>query len=219
MNKFTKELMLLILVAIPFLYLITIWDGLPDKVPTHFDANGNPNGWSEKSFFLWFPFVMGLGTYMLMLILPVLDPKKKLLQMGNTYFSIRVVMAVFFCGLILYIMYSSSIGRIQSLNFVFFLIGFLIAVLGNYFPTIRRNYFIGIRTPWTLESDQVWKDTHVLGGKLWMIGGVLMMFFCLLKINKSILWTGFISIIIAIAVVPIVYSYLRYKKIDHTPGL
>src|SRR6478736_3749691 len=158
MNKFTKELMLLILVAIPFLYLITIWDGLPDKVPTHFDANGNPNGWSEKSFFLWFPFVMGLGTYLLMLILPVLDPKKKLLQMGNTYFSIRVVMAVFFCGLILYIMYSSSIGRIQSLNFVFFLIGFLIAVLGNYFPTIRRNYFIGIRTPWTLESDQVWKD-------------------------------------------------------------
>jgi len=219
MNKFAKEFMLLIFVALPYLYLVAIWANLPDQAPTHFDVNGNPDDWSSKTFFLWFPLAMGLGNYLLMLILPSLDPKKKLSQMGNAYFSIRVSMSVFICGLILYIMHSSSIGRIQSPNFIFFLIGSMIALVGNYFQTIRHNYFIGIRTPWTLENEQVWKETHVFGGRLWIISGVLMIILSILKLSQNILLNGFVLIAIIITLIPVVYSYLRFKKIDHSPGL
>ena len=98
-------------------------------------------------------------------------------------------------------------------GFVFAIIGLLFAFLGNYFKTIKPNYFIGIKTPWTLENEEVWKKTHIIGGKLWFVGGLLMALTFLLP-NEMQLYT-FLGITAVITIVPIVYSYLEFKKIKN----
>jgi hypothetical protein len=85
-------------------------------------------------------------------------------------------------------------------------------VLGNYFKVIKQNYFLGIKTPWTLESEEVWKLTHILAGKLWIVGGLLIVIFSLV-IPEDINFYLFITITSIITIVPIVYSYLIFKKL------
>jgi uncharacterized membrane protein len=84
--------------------------------------------------------------------------------------------------------------------------------LGNYFKVIKQNYFLGIKTPWTLESEEVWKLTHILAGKLWILGGLLIVIFSLV-IPEDINFYLFITITAIITIVPIVYSYLIFKKL------
>lgn len=84
--------------------------------------------------------------------------------------------------------------------------------LGNYFKVIKQNYFLGIKTPWTLESEEVWKLTHILAGKLWIVGGLLIVIFSLV-IPEDINFYLFITITAMITIVPIVYSYLIFKKL------
>lgn len=115
----------------------------------------------------------------------------------------------------LFIVYSvqQSDGSIKG---IFALIGFMIMVFGNYFPTIKPNYFVGIKTPWTLENETVWKETHKLGGKLWFYGGaVLTLLVLLLPIEIS--FTVFMSGMFVLVIIPTVFSYMRFqalKKIE-----
>jgi len=92
------------------------------------------------------------------------------------------------------------------------LIGALYAILGNYFQTLKPNYFIGIRTPWTLENEQIWKKTHRLAGRLWIAGGLLTIIISFL-INSNLVLVIFFGIITTIIVlVPIVFSYTEFQK-------
>ena len=84
--------------------------------------------------------------------------------------------------------------------------------LGNYFKTIKPNYFIGIRTPWTLENEEVWKKTHLFGGKLWFIGGLLI-FILSLIIPDNYSFYVLITVTVIISILPIIYSYLEFKKL------
>jgi uncharacterized membrane protein len=90
--------------------------------------------------------------------------------------------------------------------------GLLFMLLGNYMKTIKANYFIGIRTPWTLEHESVWNSTHKLAGKLWFVGGLAIVISSLLTGNK---FNGifFISVTILLAFIPIIYSFLEYRKL------
>lgn len=92
------------------------------------------------------------------------------------------------------------------------LLGLLIAMFGNYFQTVRSNYFIGIRTPWTLQNEIVWKKTHHLAGRLWMAGGVLIIFLSFLIGNNLALAITFGIIAGFISGIPIVFSYTAFRK-------
>jgi uncharacterized membrane protein len=85
-------------------------------------------------------------------------------------------------------------------------------MLGNYFQTVRPNYFIGIRTPWTLENEQLWKKTHRMGGKLWVAGGVLIAVISIFINNNTALAITFGAILSIMVIVPVVYSYIEYLK-------
>ncbi|WP_417443810.1 SdpI family protein [Joostella sp.] len=91
------------------------------------------------------------------------------------------------------------------------LIGVLYIIFGNYFKTIKANYFIGIRTPWTLENDNVWKKTHKLGGILWFIGGIIVVLSSLIS-DKPTNFRIFLGVTILITVIPIIYSYVVFNK-------
>lgn len=185
----------------------------PAIVPTHWNIAGNADGWSSREFgaFL-FPAIL-VAIYFLFELLPKIDPRKeRYVEFAKVYSIIKTaIMLVFFC--IFAIAGFSSMGYDVAVGFwVPFIIGLLFIVIGNYFGKIRRNYFVGIKVPWTLANEEVWNKTHRLGGKMFVLGGVIM------------LLTGFtpvvarlpllIAVIAMISVVPIVYSYVIYKRLQ-----
>lgn len=212
MNKHLKESILWAFIALPYVYLATIWIKLPEQVPTHFNIEGVANDWSSKTTLLFIPGALGIGIYFLMLVIPALDPKKKIQQMGDKYYTLRFMLTIFFSLLATYLLYVSNTGSLKNPNMLLALIGALFAMLGNYFQTVRPNYFIGIRTPWTLENEQVWKKTHHLGGRLWTVGGVLIAILAFFISNNHLFSIIFGVIIFIMVIVPVVFSYTEFQK-------
>ena len=209
MEKFKKEIPFLAIALIPFAYLIYIWNRLPEKVPMHWNGAGEIDRYGDKKELLVTLFMLVGITYFVFLIIPSIDPKQKLQNMGNKLNNLRMILTLFMSGLAVFILYSVQ-QKTSNPAFVFSIIGLLFAFLGNYFKTIKPNYFIGIKTPWTLENEEVWKKTHLMGGKLWFVGGLLMALTFVLP-NKIQCYT-FMGIVAVITIVPIVYSYLEFKK-------
>ena len=211
-NKVYRELILWLFNVIPYIYLITIWNDLPDIVPTHFNLAGEADGWSSKQFLIFLPGSLGIGIYFLMLVLPQIDPKHNLSLEDNKYYAIRFFMGVFFSILSTYILYTSLAGKISNTSVLFGFIGGLFAVLGNYFKDMKPNYYIGIRTPWTLENERVWYNTHKLGSKVWIIGGLGLLLGSVLISNEKVFLPIFIVTLLIIVFIPIIYSYIDYKR-------
>lgn len=212
MNKYLKESFQWAFIALPYVYLSTIWNQLPERVPTHFNMEGIANDWSNKDTLLFIPGGLGIIIYFSMLIVPFLDPKKKIQQMGDKYSTFRLMLTIFISLLATYMLYVSNAGSIKNSNMLFALLGLLFAMLGNYLQTVRQNYFIGIRTPWTLESEQVWKSTHRLAGRLWTVGGVLITILAFLINNHHLFLTIFFIIIGILSFVPYIFSYIEFRK-------
>ena len=212
MKKYLKEILLLAIVALPYFYLASIWNSMPDKVPTHFNIDGIADDWSGKTTLLYIPCGLGILIYLLMLVVPYIDPKKQLLHMGEKYFILRFILVLFTSFLSIYLLYITNEGSLKNPNILFALIGILFAVMGNYFQTVRPNYFVGIRTPWALENEEVWKKTHRFGGRFWMLGGTLIAALAFLKLEPRVFTIIFILIICIISIVPVAFSYIEYKK-------
>ena len=212
MEKLKKEIPFIAVALLPFVYLAYIWKELPNQVPMHWNASGEIDRWGDKSELFVMLFMLTGITYFIFLVIPYIDPKQRLQSMGNKLNNLRLILGLFMSALAIYILYSVQ-QKTSNPVLIFPLIGLLFAFLGNYFKTIKPNYFIGIRTPWTLENEEVWKKTHLMGGKLWFVGGLLMALTFVLP-NEIQLYT-FLGITAVISIVPIVYSYLEFKKIKN----
>ena len=210
-----KELPLIIIVLLPFIYLAYIWNDLPEKVPLHWNLEGEVNRYGNKIELLVIPFLLPLLIYIIFLVAPSIDPKKKIAQMGSKYNSIKVLLTVFMSILALFIIYTVKNESLTNPNIVLLFIGILYLILGNYFKTIKANYFIGIRTPWTLEDEIVWNDTHKMAGIMWFIGGIIVVLSSLILETKSN-FTLFIAVTLIIAITPVAYSYIRFKQLKKT---
>jgi uncharacterized membrane protein len=210
-----KELPIIGIVLIPFAYLAYIWNSLPEKVPLHWNLKGEIDDWGSKYSLIGLVFLLPVLTYILMLVVPKIDPKKRIEAMGGKYYQFKFILVGFMSVLALVIIYISNNQKLSSPSMIVVLVGILFVFMGNYFKVIKQNYFIGIKTPWTLESEEVWKLTHLLAGKMWVIGGIIIVI-CSLVVPENINFYFFISITAVISIVPIVYSYLIYKKLKNT---
>ena len=210
--EFKKELPLIGIVLAPFVYLAVIWNNLPEKVPVHWNYNGQIDRWGEKYTLIIIVFLFTIFLYVLMLIIPKIDPKKRLEVMGGKFYQLKFILLLFFSGLALIIVNISKNESLSNPGLINTLIGFLFIVLGNYFKVIQPNYFIGIRTPWTLENKEVWKSTHEFSGKLWMLGGLIIVLSGLLLSNELLKYS-LISVMVIIVIVPILFSYFKFKQI------
>lgn len=209
--SFQKELPLIAIVLLPFIYLAYIWNTLPDKVPMHWNLQGEVDRYGDKSEMILIPFLLPFLVYIIFLIVPIIDPKDRLKNMGQKYQHLKIILTTFMSVLALFIIYSIKNQSIGNPNYIILLIGTLYIILGNYFKTIKANYFIGIRTPWTLENETVWNETHKLGGKMWFVGGVIVVFLSLI-LGKQLNFILFILVTFVITLVPIIYSYVRFKE-------
>lgn len=207
-----KELPLLVLVAIPFIYLGIIWNQLPDSVPMHWNIRGEIDRYGPKSQVWILPAITSGLIYLILLVAPAIDPKKKIAQMGRKYDQLKFALVASMSALACVIIYMIQQGESAGTTPFLVIVGMLIAVLGNYMKTVQPNYFIGIRTPWTLEHPEVWEKTHRLGGKIWFAGGILMIVLAFLTGSQWQLYL-ILGLPIILAVIPLVYSYQEYRRL------
>lgn len=209
-----QELPSLIVALLPFAYLIYSWNSLPKEIPTHWNVQGEIDGWGSKTDLVWIVLLSTVFVYALLLILPKIDPKKNLDKMGNKYHNLKLSMLLIMSAIAIMFVYSAGHQNVQMGTFLPLLMGFLFMVLGNYFKTIKPNYFVGIRTPWTLESETVWKDTHTLSGKIWFLGGLAIVAASLV-FETPTTFKVLIAVTIVLAIIPILYSYLKFNKLKN----
>ena len=210
--KLKNELPLIAIVLIPFVFLAYIWNDLPQKVPIHWNINGEIDRFGNKLELILIPLLFPLMTYLIFLVVPKIDPKQQINKFGSKkYQNLKTLIIVFMSILAVLMIYMAKNQSFANVNLIVLPVGVLYIILGNYFKTIKANYFIGIRTPWTLENETVWKETHKLGGKLWFAGGLVIVMSSLLFENKANLIV-FMMVTGINIIIPIVYSYLKFKK-------
>jgi uncharacterized membrane protein len=200
----------LALLALNFAFTAVVYGSLPDRIPTHFGMHG-PDAWSGRAA-AWLVPVIALAIYSLMQVLPRLDPRRaNYAKFQDTYDT--VVLAIVAMDLVLQVgILGSALGWPVGVdNLVPLGVGGLFIVLGNVMPRARPNWFLGIRTPWTLSNDLVWERTHRVGGYLFMIAGVLMMTLSFLRSPAVV--NSVIGVMIALTLGTIPYSYFIWRKV------
>ena len=198
-----------------FVISVVCWlvnfSALPEEVPIHWGKNG-ADGFESKGVAFFTLHAIMFFIYVLMMVIPIIDPKKKNFKYFSKSFMIinYALVSLFFVINMIILLIGLGVN-IPMERLAGPLVGALFLILGNYLQQARANFFIGIRTPWTLSDDEVWRKTHRLGGKLFMGGGLIIMLTVLMPLNwEFYIITGVVAIVV---IVPTVYSYLLFQKI------
>ncbi|MDP9202740.1 MAG: SdpI family protein [Gemmatimonadota bacterium] len=201
----------LLIVGTAFIASAVVFPRLPETMPTHFDMSGQPNGWSSRLFGAWVMPLFLLCMWGLLRVLPAIDPRGgNYAKFGGAFEGIIVSIMLFMLGMHIVVL-RASLGHPVAMQRVLpFGIGVLFIVIGNLLPRARPNWFVGIRTPWTLSSDRVWEKTHRLGGHLFVAGGVIITV-------TAFAWTKWahvvlVTVITLCAATVLIYSYLEWKR-------
>lgn len=202
------------LAILPILNLMVIMaclPFLPDQIPMHFNLQWEVDAYGSRESILLMPFLL-IGLWLLYQLMPIMDPLgKNYEKFKSRYEQTFIVLSLFIIGMeVMMILMAYSIDFIKPELCLQVMMGVLFMVLGNIFPKIKHNYFVGIKTPWTIHDANNWTMTHRLGGKCWFIGGFLAIVFVVLpKPWRSIVL--FVDLCL-ITIIPIVYSYIYFKE-------
>jgi len=214
-----RNIIVWVIVLVPVVYLAYSYNALPQIVATHFGLDGKADGFGPKKE-LWFIVILlsaiATGVYFLIKNLSKIDPKKTAKLSADAFQKISLAVVVLLSALNILIIYSSIQGSMAPNKLLFPFLGLFFCYLGNLMHSIKPNYFVGIRTPWTLENEGNWRATHQFGSKLWFIGGIIITISTLLFPLKS----GSIIFMCGIAclgIMPVIYSYLYFKKHKQLP--
>lgn len=210
MEKTTR--LIILIVFLSFVTAFFFLPLMPDKMATHWNAQGAVNGYMPRAWGLFGTPVMMILVTLLMFLLPKIDPKKKNIeQFSQTFEWFIVVLDLFF-------FYISALVIIWNLGYEFNMTLFLIPALAVLFyftgfmvGKAKMNYTIGIRLPWTLADERVWDKTHKLGEKLFKLSAVIMLL-SLLAPNYAI-WILLVSLT-AVFLYLAIYSFIEFKKIN-----
>ncbi|MBP3665041.1 MAG: SdpI family protein [Tyzzerella sp.] len=198
-----------IVILLPILIGIILWNKLPDQVPTHWNAQGEVDGWSSKVFAVFgLPIVLFAVHWMCILVTSV-DPKKQNIE-G------KVLWIVFWiCPIISLLVGMLSYGAALGVEFkvdkiMLAIMGIMFIVIGNYLPKCKQSYTVGIKLPWTLNDEENWNCTHRMGGKLWVISGIILLLSMLLPTSAMAIVV--LAVVGVSVLVPTVYSYLLFRE-------
>ena len=188
-----------------------LYPSLPEQIPTHWNLAGEIDDYTPKPWGVMIMPLVALMVFIIMKLIPIVSPKGfRTDQFKGVINIFTVVLVGFMSGIGLLVLLAAT-GRDVHINEMTYAgVGLLFIVLGNYMSKVRKNFFIGIRTPWTLASDEVWSRTHRLGG--WMF--VLIGFFLFINAFVQVPEAWLVGSIIAVALVPVVYSFVLYRKIE-----
>ncbi|MFS9343902.1 SdpI family protein [Streptococcus parasanguinis] len=192
----------------PILWGLIIWSQLPNQISIHFNAAGQANNFQSKAL-----AVFGLPFFLLLVHLFVIfmigrDLKNRTMNekmVKVIYWLIPIVSLI-----VSYLIYSKALGSTTNPSvFVSVLLGFIFVIMGNYMPKLKVNHTVGIRLPWTLQNEDNWHKTHRLAGKLWVLGGLILLLEAGLQFALSYV---LVLVILAIVLIPVMYSYQLSRK-------
>lgn len=201
-----------IIVALSFVIAFMVLPSLPEQIPIHWNFNGEIDKYSDKYSVFMFPVII-LVIVIIQIVTPRVDPKKKnYLKFSKTYDQMFILIVLFLFGVYLFTVYSAFDPEAIKINVVIpMAVGLLFCFMGNLMPRLRNNFYVGIRTSWTLSNEQVWFKTHRLAGKIWFIGGIILMISPFLP--KTLMMIVLIFDLAILIIAPIVYSYVIFQNI------
>ena len=205
-----KNLKVLILTTIvmllPILAGLILWNQLPEQMPTHWNAAGEVDGWSSKPFAVFGLSLIMVAAQWLCMLGTAADPKKNNHSEKVLHLVLWIVPAL---SVVLHaVTYATALGHSVPMEVVMpILIGLIFTIIGNYMPKCKQNYTIGIKIPWTLDNEENWNRTHRFAGWLWTFCGI------------GIICTGFfggfwvfLPITLLMVLAPFIYSYVLHRK-------
>lgn len=206
-----SEIISLLIIMISFIIGIYFYSLLPDKVASHWNARGEVDGYMSKFGGLFLMPIISLVLLLLFIIIPKIDPLKHNIEKFRKYFDGFIVLMMLFLFYLYILTILWNIG--VRFNFVHLLVpifSIFFYYCGILIQKAQRNWFIGIRTPWTLSNEEVWNKTHKIGGKLFKIAGIISLIGILLP--EYALFFVICPLIIA-SLFPVIYSYFAYQKL------
>ncbi|MFP4544120.1 MAG: SdpI family protein [Candidatus Kapaibacterium sp.] len=201
----------LILILIPFIIIAIFWNDFPDRIAIHFNYQNEPDSFADKETGLFLIPAMNLVFFFLFKLIPRIDPKRNFNLFGKSYHILRLAIHAFLLFMFI-ILAMYALGYDLNIGFiVVYAVTLIFLVAGNFLGKIRANYFLGIRTPWTLENEENWNKTHRVAGGVW-VGGSIIMIVLLPFINLELLPWVFFSYFLLIVIIPVIYSYIIYNR-------
>ena len=197
-----------IIILLPILVSLCFWNQLPEQVPIHWNIHGEIDGYASRFVAV---IVLPLVLFVLHFVCAfatMMDPKHKNIsdKIWMLILSICPVLSI----LLMYMMVGSALGMEIDVNAILpVFLGVMFVVIGNYLPKCKQSYTVGIKIPWTLNSEENWNKTHRFAGPCWLIGGIMVMFTGLFE-NEILIMV--IALIMVFA--PIIYSYMYYVKYE-----
>ncbi len=206
-KKYKKTIVITsILIVLPMIVGLILWNRLPDQIATHFSFDGTPDDWSPKAFVVFGMPLLLLIVHGFCIFCISSDPKRRNISDKMFLLVLWIVPIV------------SLVVNLSCYGFAFELdmnmgkiclvfVGLVFIFIGNYLPKSRQSYTVGIKVPWTLESEENWNRTHRLAGWMWMGCGILIL------VNIFLMWQWLpLAVILAAAIIPVIYSFILYKK-------
>lgn len=194
---------------------IWAWPQIPDdtRIPTHWNANGKANGYSSKNTGLFMLPEMVAGLSILLTLFPAITPRREhLLRSMRAYKILWGAILLFFLSLHIVIVLAALGKPVPMPKVILSGMGILFMVIGNWMGKVRSNFIMGVRTPWTLSSELSWNKTHRLAGKLFVIAGLIIILTGLLTPNHPAADAIVTVCILAVAIVPVIYSWFVWKN-------
>ena len=202
-------------VCIVFMLVVTaiLYNQLPAQVPIHWNIAGQVDGMADRAVGAFMMPVLALGIWLLLLAVPRIDPRREAYKaFASTYQTLINLITVFISALHVMTLGAALGWNIPVAQIVLVGVGLLIAFLGNLLGRVQPNWFVGIRTPWTLSDPEVWKQTHRLGARTFVAAGLLAALTGLL-VPLPIGGVIFIISILVGTLVPVLYSYIFWRRL------
>lgn len=206
MRKWIPLLLVLAAVALSIFY----YPQLPERMATHWGASGKANGYSSRLWGAWMlPLFMAL-IWIILRAIPHIDPRRANYAKFSGMYDALVILILAFMLLIHVVVLMGATGtQIRMERVLMPSVGIFIAIMGLLIPKVHPNWFVGIRTPWTLTSDLSWERTHKMGGPLFVILGVLMIVSTFI-VPEIAIWI-LVAAALAIVIFLFAYSYQVWK--------
>jgi len=191
---------------------LLLWNRLPEQMASHWNINDQVDGYMPRFWGVFMLPLISLGMLLLFLVIPNIDPLKVNIAQFREAFNLFIMLITGF------MLYLYALTLLWSLGYTTFgmsramlpALGLLFIFIGTMLRKAKRNFFIGIRTPWTLSSDKVWDETHRLGAILFMISGVLAFIGAFFG-GTTAFWL-FFAPLMGSAIFLVIYSYILYKQ-------
>lgn len=198
-----------IVILLPILAGLVMWNALPEKMATHWGVTGEADGFSSKTFAVFVIPLILLATHWLCMLITLKDPGNK--DQSSKMFDMLMWVLPAVSLIVSGMMYTIAMGYSTGVDvWVRVLLGVMFLIMGNYLPKCKQNHTMGVKVTWTLRNEENWYKTHRFTGRLWVIGGLLILATIFIPM-ESIMWT-FVAVVVILGFVPMLYSYLYYRK-------